>query len=346
MRDDLRLSVTQSAYTVYADLRWPPQTGIGNVMTACLERAPAGAAIVPLKISSAIGSPFSPISVSRALGYESRGGVFWSPGFVPPAWGDRPSVVTVHDLTHLHFYSRLHRSYYDLLFRPMYRRCTAIVCVSDYTRNEFLTWSGIARERVHVVHNGVSPAYVRNDDVFGFPHPYVLYPGNRRSYKNLDRLLAAYARSSLPVNGVHLMLTGKPDAVLAARAHELGIAGRLNFAGHVDDAAMPKLYRGALFVAFASLYEGFGLPIVEAMASRVPVLTSNVSAMPEVAGNAALIVDPLSLGDMSAAMNRLGEDRSLREELIARGIERVMHFDWDRSARAIWNIVEHASRDA
>jgi glycosyltransferase involved in cell wall biosynthesis len=342
--NDLRLPVTSCAYTVYADLRWPAQTGIGNVMTACMERAPAGTSIVPLRIDRGIGSPLSPFSISRALGDEGGGGVFWSPGFVPPAWGNSPSVVTVHDLTHLHFYSRLHRAYYDLLFRRMYRRCTAIVCVSDYTRNEFLAWSGISRARVHVVHNGVNPAYARNAEVLDFGDPYVLYPGNRRNYKNLDRLLTAYARSSLPARGIHLMLTGKPDAVLKARAHELGISWRLRFAGDVDDAAMPKLYRGAHFVAFVSLYEGFGLPIVEAMASRVPVLTSNVSAMPEVAANAALIVDPLSLADISSAMDRLAADHSLRADLVARGVERAGHFDWDRSAGALWDIVAQASR--
>jgi glycosyltransferase involved in cell wall biosynthesis len=106
---------------------------------------------------------------------------------------------------------------------------------------------------------------------------------------------------------------------------------------------MPKLYRGALFVAFVSLYEGFGLPILEAMASRVPVLTSNVSAMPEVAGSAAITVDPRSVDDITQSMNRLAEDRVLREELIECGRERAMRFSWDRSADELWTIVEQAS---
>ena len=342
MNNYSRLAVALPALTVYADLRWPSKTGIGNVMTACMERAPAEISIVPLKIGSGLGSPWSPFAISRALDDEDDG-VFWNPGFVPPAFSNRPSVVTVHDLTHLHFYSRLHRAYYDVLFKRMYRRCAAVICVSDYTRNEFLAWSGMPRTQVHVVYNGVDPAYANNDEVLESDAPYILYPGNRRNYKNLERLLTAYARSSLPARGIHLMLTGNPDAALKELAHALGISWRLRFAGDVPDASMPKLYRGALFVTFVSLYEGFGLPILEAMASRVPVLTSNVSAMPEVAGSAAITVNPRSVGDITQSMNRLAEDRVLREELIECGREQAMRFSWDRSADELWTIVEQAS---
>jgi glycosyltransferase involved in cell wall biosynthesis len=333
-------------YTVYADLRWPVQTGIGNVMTACLERAPRQAMIEPLDVHGAIGSPLSPVSISKALLSRRSGSVFWSPGFVPPAWASLPSVVTVHDLTHRHFYSRLHRTYYDLLLRRMYRRCTAIVCATDCARNEFLEWSGIDARRVHVVRNGVSPEYARNEETLGLPYSYVLYPGNRRNYKNLDRLLTAYAQSALPGKGIHLVLTGNADQHLSALAERLSIQPFLKFVGRVADEDMPRLYRGSLFVAFISLYEGFGLPIIEAMASRVPVLTSTVSAMPEVAGNAALLVDPLSVPDIRVAMNRLAEEPALRKDLVGAGIERAKRFSWDETAAGHWSIVEDVSRAA
>jgi glycosyltransferase involved in cell wall biosynthesis len=338
--------ISTNGYTVYADLRWPVQTGIGNVMTACLQRAPQNARVETLGAAGRIGSPFSPMRISAALARKDREGVFWSPGFVPPAWGRRPSVVTVHDLTHLHFYSKLHRAYYDLLFRNMYRRCSAIICCSDYTRRELLAWSGIDPTRVHLVWHGVEPVFARNDETLGIDDPYVLYPGNRRGYKNLDRLLTAYAQSVLPRQGVCLLLTGSPDANLEALAQKLGVGSLVRFSGYVADEQMPKLYRGALFVAFISLYEGFGLPIVEAMASRVPVLTSNLSAMPEVAGKAALIVDPLSVSEIQKGMDRLAESSTFRQELIEAGIERATLFSWDQAAAAHWRLVEDVCQAA
>jgi glycosyltransferase involved in cell wall biosynthesis len=339
-------SASTKKYTVYADLRWPAQTGIGNVMTACLQRAPQNARVETLGVSGKIGSPFSPMQISAALARKEREAVFWSPGFVPPAWGRRPSVVTVHDLTHLHFYSKLHRAYYDLLFRNMYRRCTAIICCSDFTRSELLAWSGIEPARVHRVWHGVDPVFARNDETLGLDYPYVLYPGNRRSYKNLDRLLTAYAQSVLPGKGVCLLLTGNPDANLTALAQKLGVESFVRFSGRIADEQMPKLYRGALFVAFVSLYEGFGLPIVEAMASRVPVLTSNTSSMPEVAGNAALVVDPLNVDEIRKGIDRLAEVSALRQELIEAGVERVGRFTWDQAAAGHWQLVEEVCQAA
>jgi len=331
------------SYHVHADLRWPHGTGIGTVMSAYLKRAPKEVHISPLTIAASPGSPLSAFAIARALDHEAGDGVFWSPGFVPPAWTNRPSIVTVHDLTHLHHYSRWHRAYYELIFRGMFHRCTEIVCVSDFTRNEFLAWSHIDRSRVHRVYNGVDAAFTANDNRIELPYPYVLYPGNRRSYKNIDRLLRAYAGSTLPARGIHLVCTGEPDLALRARAHELGISWRLTFAGNIEHQDMPPLYRGALFVAFVSLYEGFGLPILEGMASRVPVLTSNISSMPEIAGDAALTVDPYSVADIAKAMNRLAEDDALRECLIERGIERAQQFDWDRSSKMLWDLIEQAS---
>jgi len=122
------------------------------------------------------------------------------------------------------------------------------------------------------------------------------------------------------------------------------VESRLHFLGRVNDEDLPKLYKGALFVAFVSLYEGFGLPIVEAMASGVAVLTSNVSAMPEVAGNAALMVDPYSIKDIALALDRLAGDTVLRDELVARGREHVTRFDWDLSAQELWGIIDHVYR--
>ena len=334
-------------YPVFSDFRWPPKTGIGNVLTHLVARAPSHAKVVNIAVQGGIGSPLSPLAISRALRQaQAREGVFWSAGFVPPAVSNIPSVVTVHDLTHLRFYSRLHKAYYALIFKPLYRRCSAIVCVSDYTRREFLAWSGMPATKVHVVLNGVGSAYAENQQTYNLPYRYVLYPGNHRSYKNLQRLISAYAASALPQRDIHLALTGHVNQALVEHARCAGVESNLHFLGRVNDEDLPKLYKGALFVAFVSLYEGFGLPIVEAMASGVPVLTSNVSAMPEVAGNAALIVDPYSIKDIAKGLNMLAGNDALRQELLGKGREQVARFDWDRSACELWGIVDRVYESA
>lgn len=337
------MNTQYASYPVFSDLRWPLKTGIGNVLTELVARAPGNANVVNIAVQGGIGSPLSPLAISRALRQsQARDGIFWSAGFVPPAVSNMPSVVTVHDLTHLRFYSHLHKAYYALVFKPLYRRCSAIVCVSDYTRREFLAWSGMSATKVHVVPNGVGSAYAENQQTYDLPYRYVLYPGNHRSYKNLERLLAAFALSSLPRQGIHLVMTGAVNHSLMAQANGLGIASQLHFMGRVDDADLPKLYKGAMLVAFVSLYEGFGLPLVEAMASGVPVLTSNVSAMPEVAGDAALIVDPYSVEAIAKGLDALVQDEALRADLVGKGRQRVSCFDWDKAASALWSIVDHA----
>jgi glycosyltransferase involved in cell wall biosynthesis len=325
---------------VYADLRWPVMTGIGKVMDAMVKYAPPWAQIVDLEIRGKIGSPLGPLALSRALSRHGRPGVFWNPGFVPPLFSRFPSIVTVHDLTHLHYYDRARRLYYNSVFRPLYRNCTAIICVSNYTRDEFLEWSGVPGERVHVVYNSVDPAFTASQPKAALPFRYVLYPGNHRWYKNLARLVAAYARSSLPNEGIKLALTGQPDEGLTKLAAASGVADRLHFLGRVPEGEMPGLYRGAEAIVFVSLYEGFGIPILEAFASGTPVLTSTVSAMPEVAGDAALLVDPTSEEQITAGLDRIVSDIQLRARLISAGRERLAQFSWCSSAEQCWSIVK------
>jgi glycosyltransferase involved in cell wall biosynthesis len=332
---------------VYADLRWPPKTGIGAVQSALLSRASPSVEIVNLDVAGRIGSPTSPLHITRALfRHAARRGVFWSPGFLPP-WRSRvPVVVTVHDLAHMHHYTRFHAAYYGTVLKHLYCRCHSVICVSDYTRQKFLEWSGMSPDRVFTVYNGVPHDLFAQEGDLGLPYSYVFYPGNRRSYKNLDRLLTAYANSALPRAGIHIVLTGEVDKALHRKAREVGIEGLIHFTGAVSDQDLARLYRGATLAAFVSLYEGFGLPILEAMAAGIPVLTSNVTAMPEVAGGAALLVDPTCTEEISAGLERLSFDEDLRQEFVRLGRIQAARFDWDRSAAQVWKIVAAAAGEA
>ena len=328
---------------VYADMRWPPYTGIGVVQSAVLSRAPPSLELVDIGAAGRIGSPISPLRITRALARcGARQGVFWSAGYMPPARSRVPVVVTVHDLTHLHFYGSLHAAYYRIVLRRIYRQCRSIICVSEYTRREFLAWSGVSPERVFTVHNGVSADLFNGSGDYGLPYPYIFYPGNRRPYKNLQRLVKAYANSALPRSGIALVLTGEPDAEVQVIARDAGVAATVHFCGSVSEQDLARLYRGAAAVAFVSLYEGFGLPIIEAMAAGVPVLTSNVAAMPEVAGSAALLVDPTSTEEIAAGLERISFDSDLRRKLVQLGRIRAGGFSWDHSAAAVWSVVAEA----
>jgi glycosyltransferase involved in cell wall biosynthesis len=197
---------------------------------------------------------------------------------------------------------------------------------------------------VFTVRNGVSIEAFSGAPVGEPSHPYILYAGNRRSYKNLGRLIRAFALSLLPGDGVKLLLTGDSDQRLQSVAADCGIADCLQFSGQVNDEALVQLFRGARLVAFVSLYEGFGLPILEAMAASVPVLTSNISAMPEIAGDAALVVDPSSVDEIARGLERLHYDEELRQRLVRLGRLNALKFNWDATAAATWQIVQRAHK--
>ena len=330
---------------VYADLRWQTGTGIGAVKSELLARVSSELSIVDLCIGARIGSPWSPMAISAALSKRRpTTGVFWSPGYMPPMTARLPAVVTVHDLTHLHYYTEFHAVYYNAVMRRLYRRCRAIICVSEYTRAELVEWSGISADRVWTVPNGVSPKFFRETDGFGLEFPYILYPGNRRAYKNIGRMLQAYAESGLSKEGIHFVLTGAENKRLQRLIEEMRLSNCVHFVGYVSEGDMVRLYRGATLIAFVSLYEGFGLPIAEGMAAGVPVVTSNVSAMPEVAGGAAVLVDPTAVPEIAEAMRKASLDQEYRKRLITLGKVRAREFDWDIAAQKVWKIIRDAAK--
>jgi glycosyltransferase involved in cell wall biosynthesis len=329
----------------FADRRWPSATGIGIVQAELESRCPAGIEIVDLHVKGKIGSPFSPLRIAMALRRLGKGhaSTYISAGFVPPLFHAGPSLIIVHDLTHLHYYGKVRRLYYNLLFKRLYRRCSAIVCVSDFTRQELLGLAKIDPNKVKTIYNGCSEKFDKNTDLFDPGYKYILYPGNYRSYKNLDKLIGAYAESSIHKMGIHLVMTGEGNQHLRELCTAEGVAGYVHFIGRVTDDDMPKLYKGATALVFVSLYEGFGLPIVEAMASGTPVITSNISAMPEIAGDAALLVDPHSQSAIAQAIKSVSSDQTLRSRLIASGHARAQQFSWNKMAQEFWTLANRIS---
>ena len=166
----------------------------------------------------------------------------------------------------------------------------------------------------------------------------MLYVGTLQPRKNLARVIEAFARAAAApaFAGLQLVLAGKKGWLyddLFAQVERMGLAGRVLFPGYVDDADLPALLSGALAFVFPSLYEGFGIPVLEAGACGVPVITSNTSSLPEVAGDAALLVDPHDVDAIAEAMTRLVTDEALRAELSRRGLANVQRFSWEKCAR-------------
>ena len=239
--------------------------------------------------------------------------------FRGPVRAGVPVVVTVHDLALLRYpetFRPWHRTTGRLALRSAVRAADAIVAVSEFTRDELVELLGVSEERIRVVHNGVEP-------VFSPAGPraegdYVLAVGTLEPRKNLVRVVEA-ARLA----GVELRVVG------AAGWGGVDVPG---WVGRVSDDALARLYRGARCMIYASLYEGFGLPVLEAMASGAPVVTSRGGATEEIAGGAAALVDPHDVESIAAG---IGEATKRRDELVPRGLERAAEFTWSAAADAV-----------
>jgi glycosyltransferase involved in cell wall biosynthesis len=266
-----------------------------------------------------------------------------------------PQVIIVHDLIPLLFpRDHLRPQHYFRSFVPLLlRRSRAIVTVSENTKRDIISCYGIEAEKVLVVPDGYDKSrYRMGIDVEGVKGKhgltsYLLYLGNLMPHKNLLRLFQAFARIVREVPHM-LVITGRKDPrfypALEAEMQVLGLQDRVRFLDYVHADELPSLYAGADIFVFPSLYEGFGLPPLEAMACGTPVIVSNVSSLPEVVGDAALMVDPYDIEGMAKAMYKVLSDVELSEEMRRKGLERAKSFSWEQTAQSILKVCEEVHR--
>jgi glycosyltransferase involved in cell wall biosynthesis len=271
--------------------------------------------------------------------------------FTPPPLSPRPYVFTHHcfsTFNHPEFYDPAILLRLNALLVKGLKSAKLIICVSQNTRDLTAEKFDLPLERMRVVHHGVDPIFqpvpVREAralvaERLGLPSPYVLYLGKIEPRKNILRMLEAFrAFRAQTRDEVKLVMVGRRSLPAAAydvdaAIERLGLRPHVLELGYVPGTAMlPALYSSASFFAFPSLWEGFGIPVLEAMACGAPVLTSTVSALPEVAGDAARLVDPYSVEDIAEGMHALHGDARLREQLRARGLARAQQFSWERAA--------------
>jgi glycosyltransferase involved in cell wall biosynthesis len=257
-------------------------------------------------------------------------------------------VITIHDLLPLRYpehYPKQHY-YFRFILPLVIRQCSAIVYDSAATRDDAIKTFGQPRCPMVVVPAGLNSALFYpanpNDTTVETHAPYFMFVGDMRPYKNVARTLRAFAGISernikfVVVGNVHT----RDSVPLFGLVEELGIRDRVVFTGYASDQEVARLYRGALALVFPSLWEGFGLPPLEAMASACPVITSRVASLPEVCGEAVEYVDPTSVDSIRGAMERLTREPALREDLRGRGLERARLFSWERTAREVWQVLE------
>ena len=281
--------------------------------------------------------PFSFPALARAQGAAAAHVHY----FVAPRM-PCPVVVTVHDASYARapeLFSRRDR----LLFRFVagsVRRAASVIAVSEFTRQDVIDLYGLAPESVHAIPNGVDARFAPRPGAasavraaFGLDAPYVLTVGALQRRKNVPRLIEAFVAASPPD---HLLAVVGGDrggqAEVVEAAARCGLGARLRLLGHVGEDALPDLYSGARALAFPSLYEGFGLPALEAMACGAAVVASRTTGLGEAVGDAALTVDPTSVDELAEALSRVLGDEALRARLIAAGLARAAEFTWGRAA--------------
>ncbi|MBX3011175.1 MAG: glycosyltransferase family 4 protein [Caldilineaceae bacterium] len=267
-----------------------------------------------------------------------------------------PSVVTIHDLGY-HRFPQAH-TLFQRLYLPWSTRwsaygATALIAVSQATAVDLHHYYNTAPQKITVIHEAPTwPTAVWDQATvqrhYSLPQQYALYVGTLQPRKNLVRLLHAYHRlvqQHAPTWDLVLVgANGWGIEEIEQLIADLQLAQRVHRLGYVADEALPALYQAAHFFCFPSLFEGFGLPVLEAQSYGVPVMTTNNSALPEIAGDAAILVDPTDVEAMAEAMLRLSQDEALRQQLIAAGRVNVTRFSWAKAARETLAVLEKAAR--
>lgn len=329
---------------VIADYAWGGHSGIGRYAAEVTARKPNDVLLQKL-IRRGPASPLSPITLGR-ITRKLSGDAFWSPGFMPPAACPIPFIVTVHDLNHRHNYGPAHRWYYDKVLRRILKGAAAIITVSSESRSAIASWSGLRTDRIHISYLGVdetvfNPTGPPPEEVKG---NYFLCFASSRPNKNLPGIFLAFARASL-ATAIRLVLVGEPNPAAMQLADRAGVSARCLFTGAITDQQLAQLYRGATALLYPSFSEGFGLPIIEALACGTTVIAADCPSVLEFARDSVLKVDPAKPDSIAAAILAAQRSPSLRSRLRHLGIAQASHpaLKWPAVAAKVWSTVRAAA---
>lgn len=286
--------------------------------------------------------------------------VFFTPAHVIPVGYGGPAVATIHDLGYEYYpeaHPRRQLAYLRWSTRHNARVSRRIIADSRATRDDLVRLYSVDPAKIDVVYPGIDPDLRRVEDQaqiaavcakYGIHSPYLLYLGTLQPRKNLVRLVETFAQSGLYTEGYVLVLAGKPGWLAqpifdVVRDLPSVIRERILLPGYVADADKAALLSGATALVLPSLYEGFGFPVLEAQVCGTPVVCSNTSSLPEVAGEGALLVDPIDEASIASGLAQIVADEALRRRLIAAGYNNVRRFNWDDAATAALRLLEQAA---
>ena len=281
------------------------------------------------------------------------------PNGIAPFFGPRAGarrIVTIHEafaFVYPDTHNRLDNWRYHVMLTQAARRADQVLTDSEHSRQDLQRYLAVPDANIRLIHCGLDPCFQAVADGparrailerYGIASPYLLYVGSINARKNIARLFEAFAEVRQRHAGLKLVIGGKRQwqtNAIDATFERLALHDHVHFTGYLDDADLPALYSAAEVFVFPSLYEGFGLPPLEALACGTPVVTSNTSSLPEVVGDAALTVDPYAVADLAAAIERALTDRALRTMLRQRGLLQAQRFTWQRAAQEVFGIYQH-----
>ena len=311
--------------------------------------------------------PFSlkSIFLLHKLLVKERIDIFHSPFCVVPLLAKCPVVLTIHDLMAMkypgffagrRFIARIFgRTYFKIFMRLSIKKAKAILVVSKHIKEELIDFMPNTRKKITVTYEGVDKSFRKIKEerkialfrrVYNLKGKTVLYLGSVRPHKNVAKLIKAFGILVSQLNTeCQLIIAGEKDKnllVLKNLVEQLGLSKKTVFLNHVPEEELPLLINAADIFVFPSLYEGFGLPPLEAMACGTPVIASNIASIPEVVGDAAILVNPKDEQKIASAMLRLLKDHSLRQELVKKGYQRISSFTWKNTAKETMGVYQKA----
>lgn len=275
------------------------------------------------------------------------------PHFNVPLFYKGKFVVTIHDLILFHYPTKRASSLSPLLYffkkmahrlviRNAVKKSKKIFAVSRYTKDDIRKYFGTPERKIEVTYEAIDPIRKKGGEPvgkilekYGIIKPYILYVGNAYPHKNLERLVLVFREIAKKHPHLHLVFVGKEDYFYGRLKKYVSqnFAGKVIFADYVPDEHLTSVYQEALLYVFPSLYEGFGLPPLEAMAENIPVASSSASCLPEILGNAAIYFDPKASAEMAETVERVLSNKELRQDLVQKGKEQIKKYSWEKMAR-------------